>query len=408
MGLLTTVRRTWNAFRAEEQTFGNNDSFAQGPASYGAAPPQHDTPRFLNERSIVTAIYTRIAVDVASILIKEVDLDDKGRYAKDTDSTLNRCLLLEPNIDQAPRQFRQNIVMKMIDEGVAAVVPVDMVINPENTADFDILSLRVGEVTDWRPQHVRVKLYNEAKAVREEVTVEKRFVALVENPLYSVMNAPNSTLQRLMRKLHLLDVVDEQSSSGKLDLIIQLPYVIKSEARRQQAENRRAEIEFQLKDSKYGIAYTDGTEKVTQLNRPAENNLLKQVEYLTNMLYDQLGITVGVMNGTAPEHEMLNYHNRTVEPIVTSVVEAMQRAWNGIASPNKKRQIRYFRNPFKYVPMEKFADIADKMSRNEIMTPNEIRDVIGLVPSEDPKADKLMNSNMPQAPELQTDLDPAS
>jgi hypothetical protein len=323
-------------------------------------------------------------------------MDEFGRYSKDLDSGLNRCLTLEANLDQAPRAFRQDIVTTLFDKGVAAIVPVDTSVNPFDTDTYDIHTLRVGEVTTWYPNHVRVSIYNEVRGLREEVTLEKKFVSIVQNPLYAVMNEPNSTLQRLIRKLNLLDTVDEQSSSGKLDLIIQLPYVIKSDARRNQAEQRRKDIEFQLKGSQYGIAYTDGTEKITQLNRPAENNLLQQVEYLTDMLYSQLGITTAVMDGTADEKTMLNYYNRTIEPILDSIVEAMERTFVGRLGIAKKERIKYFRDPFKLVPVSNLAEIADKFTRNEILTSNEIRGFMGIPPSADPKADKLINSNMPQ------------
>ncbi len=314
---------------------------------------------------------------------------------ENADSHLNDCLLYEPNLDQGPRAFRQDIITTLFDKGVAAIVPVDHVMDQDGGA-IDVYSLRVGEITAWYPRHVKVSLYNEATGVRQEVTLEKRLVAIVENPLYAVMNEPNSTLQRLIRKLHLLDAVDEQSSSGKLDLIIQLPYVIKSEARKQQAEQRRQDIEFQLKGSQYGIAYTDGTEKITQLNRPTENNLMKQVEYLTTLLYSQLGITEEVMNGTADEKAMINYFNRTIEPLLDAIIEAMQRTFLGMKTVKKGQRIKYFRDPFKLVPLSVIAEIADKFSRNEILSSNEIRGFMGLTPSKDPKADQLINSNMPQ------------
>lgn len=311
-------------------------------------------------------------------------------------SAFNQCLTLEPNLDQGPRQFRQDIVATLFQEGVAAIVPVDTAVDPQVNGRYEIYSLRVGKIVEWYPKHVKVSLYNERKAEREDVILQKNAVAIVENPLYSVMNEQSSTLQRLIRKLQLLDAVDEQSSSGKLDLIIQLPYTIKSEARRQQAEQRREEIEFQLKGSQYGIAYTDGTEKITQLNRPAENNLLKQVEYLTNMLYDQLGITDTVMNGTADEKTMLNYFSRTVQPILDAIVEAMDRSYLGPLGRRRNERVQYFREPFSLVPLADIAVIADKFSRNEILTANEIRSFMGLPPSADPKADKLENSNMPK------------
>lgn len=325
-------------------------------------------------------------------------LDQKGRYSSDAETALNDCFTFEANLDQGPRAFRQDIVMSLFDHGVSAIVAVDTTRDANTNKVLDIFSLRVGFVKEWFPQHVRVSLYNEATGKREDLVLEKKFVAIIENPLYAVMNEPNSTLQRLIHKLNLLDAVDEQSSSGKLDLIIQLPYVIKSEARRQQAEQRRTDIEFQLKGSQYGIAYTDGTEKITQLNRPAENNLLTQVEYLTNLFYSQLGITEAVMNGTADEKTMLNYINRTVEPILDAVVEAMQRAFLGLERTKNKERIQHFRNPFLLVPFTNLAMIADKFSRNEILAPNEIRGFMGIAPSEDPRADKLMNSNMPPPP----------
>lgn len=394
MAIIDRVKSAWNAFRSTENVV------APEYATYGsytmAAPPSRPTRRFsTNDRSIVTSVYNRIAIDVASVLIRHTKLDEQGRYLEDMDSALNLCLTLESNLDQGPRSLRQDIVMTMFDKGVAAVVPVDTAINPQTNEVFDIYTLRVGEIMQWYPKHIRINLYNEDKGLREQVTLEKRFVAIVENPLYSVMNEPNSTLQRLIRKLTLLDAVDEQSSSGKLDIIIQLPYVIKTDARRQQAEQRRQDIEFQLKGSQYGIAYTDGTEKITQLNRPAENNLLKQVEYLTAMLYGQLGITEEVMNGTADEKTMINYFNRTVDPIVEAIVEAMQRAFIGPEGIKRLERIDSFKNPFRLVPISQMADIADKFTRNEVLSSNELRGFMGIRPSKDPKADKLVNSNMP-------------
>lgn len=393
MPILNRVRKAWNAF-----LFDNTQIQNYSPAYGGSSgeSPHRSKSRYTNDRSIVSSIYTRISIDVAAIAIKHIQLDEQKRYLEDLDTGLNRCLTLEPNLDQGPRAFRQDICMTMFDKGVAALVPVDTDVDPTTKVAFDILTLRVGEVKHWYPKHVKVDVYNENKGIREEITLEKRFVAIVENPLYSVMNHPNSTLQRLIRKLNLLDAVDEQSSSGKLDLIIQLPYVIKSESRKTQAENRRKEIEMQLKGSQYGIAYTDGTEKVTQLNRPAENNLLKQIEYLTNMLYGQLGITEDVMNGTADEKTMLNYYNRTIEPILDAIIEAQQRTFLGVPGTEDGQRIKYFRDPFKLVPVASLADIADKFSRNEILSGNEIRGFMGLPPSKDPKADQLVNSNMPQ------------
>jgi hypothetical protein len=337
-----------------------------------------------------------LSIDVASVDMRHVRLDEENRYKEDIDSGLNNCLTVEANIDQAARAFRQDIAMTLFDKGVAALVPVDTSISPRTSGGFDILTMRVGEIVTWYPQHVRISLYNEATGEREEITLNKTAVAIVENPLYSVMNEPLSTLQRLLHKLNLLDAIDEQSASGKLDLIIQLPYVIKSEARRQQAEQRRQDIEFQLKGSQYGIAYTDGTEKITQLNRPAENNLMSQIEYLTAMLYGQLGLTEEVMNGTADEKAMLNYWNRTIEPILTAIVEAMRRTFLTKTARTQKQSVLFFRDPFRLVPIENIAEIADKFTRNEIMTSNEMRQVVGMAPHPDPKADQLLNSNMPQ------------
>ena len=398
MPVLDRMRSAWSAFVSNGQH--NPEPQEVGVyTSTSSMSPSRVKFRGLNDRSIVTAIYNRISVDVSGIDLRHVELDDKGRYLRDKDSELNRCLKLQPNIDQGPRAFRQDIAMTLFNEGVAAIVPVKSTDNPELVDDFDILDMRIGEVVGWHPRHVRVSLYNEQKGLREEIILPKKMVAIVENPLYAVMNEPNSTLQRLIKKLYYLDVVDEQSSSGKLDLIIQLPYVIKSEARKQQAEARRQDIELQLKGSQYGIAYTDGTEKITQLNRPAENNLLKQVEYLTNMLYGQLGITEEIMNGTANEEAMLNYFNRTIEPIMDAVVEAMQRAFLSNAGKRKNERVQYHRDPFKLVPVKDLAEIADKFTRNEILSANEIRGFMGIPPSSDPKADKLINSNMPQQDE---------
>lgn len=365
-------------------------------ASYGTRPDKSRL-RFTNEKSIISSIYTRIAIDVADLAIRHVRLDDKGRYNADVKSGLNECLTLEANIDQAAREFRQDLIMTLFDEGVAAIVPVDTTLDPSVSGSFDIKTLRVGTIVKWQPTKVRVSVYNEQNGKREEVTLSKRFVAIIQNPLYAVMNEPNSTLQRLIRKLNLLDVVDEQTSSGKLDMIIQLPYVIKSDAKRQQAEQRRKDIEFQLKGSQYGIAYTDGTEKITQLNRPSENNLLKQVEYLTELLYSQLGITKDVMDGTADQPVMLNYYNRTIKPILESVVEAMRRSFLTKTARSQGQSIMFFRDPFALVPIEQLAEIADKFTRNEIASSNEIRNGIGLPPADDPKADQLRNSNMPQS-----------
>lgn len=393
MGLNSKIKKAWNAFiSADEKRI--EYVHTMGPSS--SVAPQRQRRSFFNERSIITSIYTRVSIDVAGVSIRHIKLDDQDRYVEDMVSKLNLCFTLEPNIDQGPRQFRQNIASMLFDKGVAVIVPVDTAVDPEINGRFDIYSMRVGEVTQWYPKHVKVRLYNEDKGVHEDILLQKSVVAIVENPLYDVMNAPNSTLQRLTSKLQLLDSIDEQSSSGKLDIIIQLPYVIKTESKREQANKRRDEIQMQLKDSQYGIAYTDGTEKITQLNRPAENNLMAQVEYLTQMLYSQLGITEDVMAGTADESVMLNYFARTVGPILDATVEAMQRSFLGILGTQRKERVQYFRDPFKLMPLEQIAVLADKLSRNEVVSSNEIRGFLGMKPSTDPEADKLKNSNMPQ------------
>jgi hypothetical protein len=388
------LKHAWNVFANQEVREKSQPSGYYGGGN--GTRPGRTRFRVPNERSMISSIYTRLSIDVSSVDMRHVRTDDQKRYVEDLDSGLNNCLTVEANIDQAARAFRQDIAMTLFDRGVAALVPVDTSISPEQTGGFDILTLRVGDIISWYPKHVRISLYNEATAQREEITLNKSAVAIVENPLYAVMNEPNSTLQRLLHKLTLLDAIDEQSASGKLDLIIQLPYVIKSEARRQQAEQRRADIEFQLKGSQYGIAYTDATEKITQLNRPAENNLMAQIEYLTAMLYGQLGLTEEVMNGTADEKAMLNYWNRTIEPVLTAIVESMRRTFLTKTARTQKQSILFFRDPFRLVPIENIAEIADKFTRNEIMTSNEMRQVVGLAPHTDPKADQLINSNMPQ------------
>lgn len=387
------LKHAWNAFQNQEAK--RIQSYGDYGASYGGRPDRVRL-RVSNERSIISSIYTRLSIDVASVDIRHVRTDESKRYLEDIDSGLNNCLSLEANIDQGARAFRQDIAMTLFDKGVAAIVPVDTTLNPELPGGFDIKTLRVGEVTAWFPRHVRVSLYNDIIGKREEIVLSKSAVAIIENPLYAVMNEPNSTLQRLIRKLNLLDAVDEQSASGKLDLIIQLPYVIKSEARREQAEQRRKDIEFQLKGSQYGIAYTDGTEKITQLNRPAENNLMAQIEYLTAMLYGQLGLTKEVMDGTADEKAMLNYNNRTIEPLLAAITEGMRRTFLTKTARTQNQSIMYFRDPFRLVPINDIAEIADKFTRNEIMSSNELRAVVGIAPSADPKADELVNSNMPQ------------
>ena len=396
MPVMTKIRNAWNAFRSSEVLVQEYEDL--GPRS-SSLPPR---PKMFmaNDRSIVSSIYTRLSIDVAGLDVRHIELDDKGRYAKDVDSELSWCLLFEPNLDQGPRAFLQDVALTVFELGVAVIVPVDT--TKVGDQIDDVYSLRVGHVVEWFKHHVKVSVYNEQTGARQDILLEKRMVSIILNPLYSVMNEPNSTLQRLIRKLQLLDVIDEQSGSGKLDLIIQLPYTIKTEARRQQAELRKQDIEFQLKGSQYGIAYTDGTEKITQLNRPAENNLLKQVEYLTNLLYEELGLTKEVMSGTADEKVMINYFNRTIEPVLDAIVEAMQRSFIGKTKTRAGQRVAYFRDPFKLVPISEIATIADKMSRNEILTSNEIRGFIGVQPSTDPKADKLVNSNMPQPGDLES------
>lgn len=382
-------KHAWNAFLNRDPTKG----YQNIGVGYSYRPDRFRFTRG-NERSIVTSVYNRIALDVAAINIQHVQLDDEGRFLSIIDSDFNNCLSLEANIDQTGRAFIQDIVMSMMDEGCIAIVPVDTDDDPDETTGYKILSMRVGKILDWYPHHVRVRLYNENTGLKQDIVVPKKTVAIVENPLYAVINEPNSTMQRLIRKLNLLDAVDEQSSSGKLDLIIQLPYVIKSEARRQQAEMRRKAIEEQLSGTKYGIAYTDGTERITQLNRSLDNNLMKQIEYLTSMLYSQLGITQSILDGTADEKTMLNYYNRTIEPIVSAIVDEMKRKFLTKTARSQNKSIKFFRDPFKLVPVADLAEISDKFTRNEIATSNEIRQVIGWKPSADPKADELRNSNL--------------
>lgn len=388
------LKHAWNAFLNRDPTLNYRDS----GISYSYRP---DRPRFTrgNEKSIVTSVYNRIALDVSSIDIRHVRLDENDRYLSIVNSGLNNCLSLEANIDQTGRAFVQDIVMSMFDEGSVAIIPVDTSRNPNETESYDILTMRTGQILEWFPRHVRVRVYNDRTGQREDIMVAKETVAIVENPLYAVINEPNSTMQRLIRKLNLLDAVDEQASSGKLDLIIQLPYVIKTETRRQQAEKRRRDIEEQLSGSKYGIAYTDGTERITQLNRSVENNLMKQIEYLTSMLYSQLGITTTILDGTADEKTMLNYNNRSIEPIISAIVDEMKRKFLTKTARSQKQSITFFRDPFKLVPVNDLAEIADKFTRNEIMTSNEIRQVIGMKPADDPKADELRNSNINQSNE---------
>ena len=389
MTLGSRLRHAWNTFLNRDPL---SYRYSFGP-SYSYRP---DRPIFSrgNERSIVTSVYNRIALDVSSMTIQHVRLDENDRFKEVIESGLNNCLNLEANIDQTGRAFVQDIVMSMLDEGCVAIVPVDTTFNPKETGSFDISTMRTGKILEWYPQHVKVRVYNDRKGEKEDILVPKSTVAIVENPFYSVMNEPNSTMQRLIRKLNLLDAIDEQSGSGKLNLIIQLPYVIKTAARRQQAEERRKDIEEQLSGSKYGVAYTDGTEHVVQLNRPVDNNLMSQIEYLTSMLYSQLGLTQGIMDGSADEKTMQNYYTRTIEPILSAIVDEMKRKFLTKTARSQKQSILFFRDPFKLVPVGEIAEISDKMTRNEIMTSNEIRQKIGMKPSTDPKADELRNSNL--------------
>lgn len=384
------LKNAWNAFASRDPT-----RFDYG-MSYSYRPDRHRLLRG-NDRSIVTAIYNRIAIDVASIDIKHVKLDENERYLETISSGLNSCLSLEANIDQTGRSFIQDLVLSMLDEGVVAAVPVDTSIDPYKTESYDIKTMRVGKIVEWMPEYVRVNLYNDRSGRHEDIILPKRNVAIIENPLYAVMNEPNSTLQRLIRKLNLLDNIDEQTGAGKLDLIIQLPYVIKTKTRRDQAEQRRKDIEMQLAGSKYGIAYTDGTERITQLNRPVDNQLLTQVESLTSTLYGQLGITKEVMDGNADEKTMLNYYNRTIEPILSAIVDEFVRKFLTKTARTQHQSIRFFRKPFKLVPVSDIAEIADKFTRNEIMTPNEVRQEIGMKPSQQEGADELRNRNINQA-----------
>lgn len=388
MSFGSRLKHAWNAFTGNVQM-----NYRDLGMSYSY---RVDRPRMSrgNERSIVTSVYNRIALDVAALNVQHVRLDENGRFLSVIDDGLNNCLTLEANIDQTARSFIQDVVVSMFDEGSVAIVPVDTTTDPNVSGSYDIQSLRVGQILDWYPQYIRARVYNEQTGRKEDIVVPKSAVAIIENPLYAVINEPNSTMQRLIRKLNLLDVIDEQSGSGKLDLIIQLPYVIKTEARRQQAENRRKDIENQLSGSKYGIAYTDGTEHITQLNRSVNNNLMSQIEYLTSMLYSQLGITQSILDGTADEKTMLNYNNRTIEPIISAIVDEMKRKFLTKTARSQHQSISFFRDPFKLVPVNDIAEIADKFTRNEIMTSNEIRQVVGMKPSDDPRADELRNKNL--------------
>lgn len=389
MALMDRLKHAWNIFKNKDPTQVN---WNIGP-SYGYRPDRMRYTRG-NERSIVTAVYNRIAMDVAAVNLKHIRLDENDRYKETIDSGLNNCLSVEANLDQTGRAFIQDLVASMLDEGCVAAVPTDADDEPEDSGNFKVYTLRTGKILEWYPRYVKVEVYNEQEGQRQQIIIPKSTVPLIENPMYSVMNEPNSIYQRLVRKLTLLDVVDEQTSSGKLDLIIQLPYIIKTEARRAQAEKRRKDIEKQLSEGKYGIAYTDGTERITQLNRPVENNLMKQIEYLTSMFFSQLGITQSILDGTADEKTMLNYYNRTIEPILSAIADEMKRKFLTPTARSQKQTIAYFRDPFKLVPVNDIAEIADKFTRNEIMTSNEIRQVIGMKPSSDPNADVLRNKNL--------------
>lgn len=393
MALLDRFQNAWNAFRNKDPSNGSYFSYGESSSI------RPDRPRLIrgSERSIINSIINRISIDASSIDIKHVRLDENQRYTEDVNSGLNNCLTLEANLDQTSRAFFQDVVTSMLDEGCVAVIPVDTSIDPRNTDSYDILSLRTGKILEWYPKHVRVQVYNERTGRKEEIVVEKRTTAIIENPMYSVMNEYNSTMQRLIRKLALLDITDESTASGKMDLIIQLPYTIKTETRKAQAESRKKDIEMQLATSKYGIAYIDSTEKITQLNRSVENNLMKHVEYLTSMLYSQLGLTAEVMNGTADEQTMLNYNNRTIEPILSAIVDEFKRKFLTKTARTQNQSIEFFRDPFRLVPVNNIAEIADKLTRNEIMTSNEIRKIVGMKPSKDPKADELRNKNLSQS-----------
>ena len=400
MSFGSRLKHAWNAFTGTDYT-----TYQDVGPGYSSRPDRIRLTRG-NERSIITSVYNRIALDVAALNVQHIRLDENGRFLSVIQDGLNTCLTVEANIDQTARAFIQDIVVSMLDEGCVAIVPVDTTYDPSVTGSYDIQTMRVGKILDWYPQHVRVRLYNERTGAKENILVPKSTVAIVENPLYAVVNEPNSTMQRLIRKLNLLDVIDEQSGSGKLDLIIQLPYVIKTEARRQQAENRRKDIEAQLSGTKYGIAYADGTERITQLNRSVNNNLMSQIEYLTSMLYSQLGITQSILDGTADEKTMLNYNNRTIEPIISAIVDEMKRKFLTKTARSQSQSILFFRDPFKLVPVNDIAEIADKFTRNEIMTSNEIRQVIGMKPSDDPRADELRNKNLSAPSESEPETNP--
>ena len=398
MGLKNRLQHAWNAFANKDPTYSS---------SYGGYLYRPDRPRFSrgNERSIVTAVLNKISMDCAAINVEHVRLDDNNRFVEVLNTGLNKCLTLEANIDQTGRAFIQDVVMSLMDEGCIAIVPVETTLNPNISGGFDITNMRVGKVLEWYPDKVSIRVYNEKTGQKQDIVMPKNTVSIVENPLYAVMNEPNSTMQRLIRKLNILDAIDEQSGSGKLDLIIQLPYLVRSQQRKQQAEERRKAIEDQLSNSKYGVAYTDGTEHVTQLNRSVENNLMSQIEYLTSMLYSQLGITQSVMDGTADDKTMLNYYNRTIEPILSAIVDEMKRKFLTKTARSQKQSIVFFRDPFRLVPVADLAEIADKMTRNEIMSSNEIRQIVGMKPSDDPKADELRNKNLSEPTSEETNND---
>ena len=400
MGIKDRLQHAWNAFANKDPTYGSY-------GGYGGYLYRPDRPRFSrgNERSIVTAVLNKISIDCAAINIEHVRLDDNNRFVEVMNTGLNKCLTLEANIDQTGRAFIQDAVMSLMDEGCIAIVPVETTLNPNISGGFDITNMRVGKVLEWYPDKVSIRVYNEKTGQKQDIIMPKNTVSIVENPLYAVMNEPNSTMQRLIRKLNILDAIDEQSGSGKLDLIIQLPYLVRSQQRRQQAEERRKAIEDQLSNSKYGVAYTDGTEHVTQLNRSVENNLMSQIEYLTSMLYSQLGITQSVMDGTADDKTMLNYYNRTIEPILSAIVDEMKRKFLTKTARSQKQSIVFFRDPFRLVPVSDLAEIADKMTRNEIMSSNEIRQIVGMKPSDDPKADELRNKNLSEPTSEETNND---
>ena len=391
VNLISRLKHSWNAFMNRDPTY---DYINTGPG-YSSRP---DRPRFTrgNERTIVTAIYNRIALDVASINISHCKVDNNGRFIETINSSLNKCLNLEANLDQTGRAFVQDIVMSMLDEGSVAIIPVETDISPSKTESYKILSMRTGKIMEWYPNHVKVRLYDERDGEKKDIKLEKKSVAIIENPLYAVINEHNSTMQRLMRKLALLDSMDERMSTGKLDMIIQLPYVIKSETRRKEAERRRKELEEQMSGSTYGIGYIDGTERIVQLNRSLDNNLVKQVEQLTSQLYSQLGITQAILDSSASEEEMLNYYSRTIEPIISAIVDEMKRKFLTKTARTQNQTIKFFRDPFRLVPLSKLAEIAGTFTQNEIITANEVRQIIGMKPSDDPKADQLVNSNINQ------------